>query len=273
MLGRFRRKPAALVPGRTDDESKWFWDHYEDAPGQIEDFCVPSGVRLKGRDIADVGCGDGIMALGLHARVQPQRLVGMDINPVDTELLLERAQRYGVGDDLPASLSFVRSEPEHLPAEDDSFDLVYTWSAFEHVREPVALLTEVARVLRPGGTLMLQLWPFFYSERGSHLWDWFPDPHHHLVDPPDALIATARASGVHSEEWTEYMLDEFRLLNRITIDDLHRSVLAAGMEVRKVELLGGATHVPAAANRYSLSHLAIGGVKLLAVHSPHKVGA
>jgi hypothetical protein len=78
---------------------------------------------------------------------------------------------------------------------------------------------------------------------------------------------------VHSEEWTEYMLDEFRLLNRITIDDLHRSVLAAGMEVRKVELLGGATHVPAAANRYSLSHLAIGGVKLLAVHSPHKVGA
>jgi ubiquinone/menaquinone biosynthesis C-methylase UbiE len=269
MLGLFRRKPRALVPGRTDDESKWFWDHYDDAPAQIEDFCVPSGVQLAERDIADIGCGDGLMALGLNARVKPRSIVGIDINTVDVGVLLERARRYGVADELPESLSFLRSEPNRLPVEDDSFDVVYTWSAFEHVREPVALLTEIARVMRPGGTLMLQLWPFFFSERGSHLWDWFPDPHHHLVDLPETIAAAARESGVHPHEWTEYMLNEFSLLNRITLDDLHRALLAAGMEVRKVELMAGATHVPSAANRYPLSHLATGGVKLLAVHSAH----
>jgi SAM-dependent methyltransferase len=258
------------VPGFGHDaESKWFWDHYEMAPRQIEEFCVPSGIQLEGRDIADIGCGDGIMALGVTALVRPKLLVGIDVNPVDVDLLLERARRYGVADELPTALRFVTSQPERLSTEADSFDFVYTWSAFEHVRDTAALLAEIARVLRPNGTLMLQLWPFYYSARGSHLWDWFPEAHHHLVDSAGDIVAAARASAVHPEDWTEYMLDEFRRLNRVTLDDLHRSVLAAGLEVRKVELIGEATHVPGPANRYPLSQLATSGVKLLAVHSPH----
>ena len=127
MLGRFRRKRAPVRDRTEDAESTWFWDHFDVAPGQIEEFCVPSGVHLQGRDIADIGCGDGIMALGLVTRAQPRMLVGMDIKPVDLESLLERARRYGVANELPDALSFQRSDPERLPAEDDSFDVVYTW--------------------------------------------------------------------------------------------------------------------------------------------------
>lgn len=53
------------------------------------------------------------------------------------------------------------------------YDVVVTWSALEHVAEPVSMLREIRRILRPGGVLFLQLWPFYYSDRGSHLWPRF----------------------------------------------------------------------------------------------------
>jgi ubiquinone/menaquinone biosynthesis C-methylase UbiE len=268
VLTGLRRQLDARRAGRTDDpESKWFWDHYETAPREIEEFVRPAGVELEGRDIADVGCGDGIMALGLARRVRPRTLVGFDINPVDPAVLLDRARRRRVKHELPDGLEFRLSEPERLPAEDSSFDVVYTWSVFEHVRDPVALLREIRRVLRPEGTMMLQLWPFYYSARGSRLWDWFPDTFHHLVDSPERVVADARASTVHSPERAEYMTKEFLSLNRITLDELHRAILAAGLEVRKLEAIGEAAHVPSEANRYPLSQLAISGVKLLAGHA------
>jgi ubiquinone/menaquinone biosynthesis C-methylase UbiE len=255
-------RPSAIR--RTDADAVWFADHYEMAPAQIHDFLGGSGVPLAGRTVADVGCGDGIMALGVTHRCRPASLVGFDVNAVDVATLLERCQRYGVARALPPELEFRQSDPVRLPSDDAVFDVVYTWSAFEHVGDPAVLLREIRRVMKPDGVFMLQLWPFYYSERGSHLWDWFPEPFHHLGETPDEIVAAMRASDRHSPEMTEYMAKEFRSLNRLTLDELHRAILAAGLELRKVEAIADATHVPPEAGRYPLSQLAISGVKLLA---------
>ena len=242
----------------------WFADHYESAPQQIDEFLAGSGVQLTRLVVADVGCGDGIMALGVTHRCRPKSLVGFDVNQVDVSTLLERSRRYGVGDTLPRELEFRQSDPIRLPSDDAVFDVVYTWSAFEHVGDPVALLREIRRVLKPAGVMMLQLWPFYHSAPGSHLWDWFPEPFHHLGRSPDEIVAEMRASDRHSPEWTEYMAKEFLALNRITPDELHRAILAAGFELKKIEAIGGAAHVPPEASLYVFSELAISGVKLLA---------
>jgi ubiquinone/menaquinone biosynthesis C-methylase UbiE len=255
--------PAPETPPRSP-QSQWFWDHYEWAAGQIVDFFDGTGAALDGAEIADVGCGDGILSLGFARRAQPARLVGFDVNPVDLDNLARMCVSEGVDPTLPASLEFQVSAQRGLPAADASFDVVTTWSAFEHIGDPYALLREIRRILRPGGVLFLQLWPFYYSERGSHLWEWFPDGFHHLQEHHTDTVAKLERSELKERGWTEMMSREFVHLNRVTLDELQRCILAAGLSVTKLELLSHTVTVPRDLARYPLSDLGISGVKLLA---------
>ncbi len=239
-------------------------EHYEGAARQIVEFLEGGGVAMTGRRVADVGCGDGIIDLGLAALASPARLVGYDLRRTDEETLLTLARRHGVADALPGLLTFEESGVAAIPAPDDAFDVVVSWSAFEHISDPVGVLGEIRRILAPDGVLFLQLWPFFHSERGSHLWEWYPEGFHHLGVHEDDVVAGMRADERFSPEVVEYMVEEFRHLNRITVDELQRSLLAAGLVVRRFELLTNPVHVPEAAHRFRLSDLGIAGIKLLA---------
>lgn len=106
-------------------------------------------------DLLDFGCSDGLMLRHLPAR----RRVGVEINPA------ARAVCTGL-DALHESLAAV---------PDNSIDLAVSNHALEHVPHPLATLTELYRVLRPGGTLAL-VTPFEDPSRA-----WIPDdPDRHL---------------------------------------------------------------------------------------------
>jgi ubiquinone/menaquinone biosynthesis C-methylase UbiE len=247
-----------------DADTQWFWDHYDTAAAEIAQFLGDAGVPVEGCVVADVGCGDGIMALGVAHGARPATLIAYDVNEVDVDLLRERARRYGVAEELPAELTFTRSGPTAIPADDATFDVVYTWSVFEHVADPLMLLREIRRILKPDGALFLQLWPFYYSARGSHLWDWFPDPFHHLLQSEEEIVEAMRASDLHAREWTEYMLKEFLALNRVTLNELQRAIVAAKFVIRKIQLLAESWPVPPEVASYPLSDLGVSGVKLIA---------
>lgn len=249
-------------------DSQWFWDHYDQAAGEIVEFCAATGVELAGRQIADIGCGDGILTLGLCRRAHPRRLVGFDIVPTNTKHLVTRARAEGVGSSLPPELEFRASERSGIPAEDHEFDFAYSWSAFEHIEEPVSVLTEIRRILRPGGQFFLQLWPFHRSAKGSHLWDWFDEDFHHLLENERDIVAKLHESNRHSAEWTAYMAREFEHLNRITPDELQRSLLAAGFNVRRIELMTAPFQLTPALERYPWTDLGITGIKLIASPRP-----
>jgi len=73
-----------------------------------------------------------------------------------------------------------------LPA--GRFDVVTLWDVIEHVGEPVSLLAEAARVLRPGGRLVLTTgdWGSAYARRRGADW--------HLMTPPWHLTMFSRAT-------------------------------------------------------------------------------
>ena len=249
----------------NDPEARWFRDHFEGAPREIAAFLQGADIDLRGLRVADVGCGDGIMALGVALNLGPAQLVGFDVNPTDRDGLLARARAQGAAKALPENLQFVQCSATELPATDESFDVVYTWSAFEHVGEPARVLAEIRRVLVPNGVLFLQLWPFFLSERGSHLWDWFPQPFHHLLSSDDEIEEVMTRDRNGDDFMTRYMLDEYKKLNRISLDDLQAALLEAGFDIVRLELI---THLvalePELARRHRLSDLGTSGVKLLA---------
>jgi SAM-dependent methyltransferase len=92
--------------------------------------------------VLDLGCGDGRLSGDLDAT----ELTAADVSPT----ALERAARR-----LPEA-RIAELEPDApLPFGDGAFDLVLCAETIEHVRDVQLLLSEVRRVLRPGGTLAL----------------------------------------------------------------------------------------------------------------------
>jgi SAM-dependent methyltransferase len=244
----------------------WFRDHYDEAASRVVEFLAMDGIDLTGRVVADIGAGDGILDLGLVHKGGPRRLVAFDVNTMDRQDLLTAAVAEGVCDALPEALEFVVCGPTSIPAEDKSFDVVVTWSAFEHIGEPLAVLREAARILRDDGCLFLQVWPFYHSQFGSHLRDWFPDGWEHLEHSAGEIESIVRSSDLHSADWADVMLREFDELNKLTVDELGRALATAGFDVRRLNLLTRAVPLPpGSASRYALSALGTEGVELLAV--------
>jgi SAM-dependent methyltransferase len=91
-------------------------------------------------DALDLGCGDG----RLTAYLRTPSLVGADVS----EVALERARAR-----LPGAELVLVDPDEPVPFGDGSFDLVLCAETIEHVRDVQLLLSEVRRVLRPGGWL------------------------------------------------------------------------------------------------------------------------
>jgi SAM-dependent methyltransferase len=250
------------VTTTADGATRWFKEHYEDAADEILGFLSGDGITLEGRRVADIGCGDGIIDLGLALKGRPEELVGYDLMDVDTGALLRAARGAGVGSELPAGLRFERSAPTAIPAPDSNFDVVVTWSVFEHVDNPVALLGEVRRVIKPDGYLFLQLWPFYDSEHGGHLWPHYEGSFPHLLRTDEQILR--EVEGRQGTDPRRSADDEYRSLNKITLDELHRALLANRFAVAKLKLIAQAVHIPRQLSHRSLADLGVGGIELLA---------
>lgn len=253
-----------VAPARAPEElsADWFRSHYDEAPEQILQFLADDGYSTVGQRVADLGCGDGIIDLGVATKGAPAVMRGYDLDATDTAALREYARRFGAAEDLPACLTFERSEPASIPAPDHEYDVVLSWSTFEHVAEPVAMAREIRRVLRPGGVLMLQLYPFYLSEHGAHLWRWFPEGFQHLLRPLEEL--RAEVANRPPETDPEALATASPFLSGTNVDDLQRALLAGGLITFKVQFIAPPVHIPVALAHFSLLNLAIAGVLLLA---------
>ncbi len=110
-------------------------------------FAGPERVELfrryvggPGRHVLDLGCRDGALT---QAYAGGNEIVGVD---ADREALAE-AEKLGI-ETRWADLD------DALPFEDGSFDVVVAGELLEHLRDPRRVVSEVLRVLRPGGTFV-----------------------------------------------------------------------------------------------------------------------
>lgn len=147
-LEAFKRHYNECVP--TLEEELDLWGEYHGHRHEMRYRLVAEKVREHARghaDVLDLGCGAALVADQLSDL--PLRYVGLDYGGHHIEFA---AQKGRTG---PLTASFVRSDAEHLPFADASFDVVVWSEVIEHLMRPELAVWEVARVLRPGGVLVM----------------------------------------------------------------------------------------------------------------------
>lgn len=153
-----------------DEHAQWWIDGFTaGADPEYEEQIIPLAVEeLAGFGrVLDVGCGDGQIARALAAG-------GAEVTGIDpTERNLQVARERGGG---PV---YVRGEAADLPFRDAEFDAVVACLVFEHIDELDSAVSEVARVLRPGGRFAFFLNHPLLQTPGS---GWIDD---HMIDPPE----------------------------------------------------------------------------------------
>ncbi len=166
---------------------------------------------VTGLDVLEVGCGAAQCSRWLTAR--GARAVGIDLSAG----MLDQAQELSWRPGAPAVAGLVQCDARRLPFADRSFDLACSaYGAVPFVADPERIMTEVARVLRPGGR-----WVF----AASHPVRWaFPD------DPGPAGLTATRSYF----DRTPYVEQDAQgrvsyVEHHRTLGDRVRDVVAAGL--------------------------------------------
>ena len=136
---------------------------------------LPSGARGL-----DLGCGMGETTRQLARTLdKPNEIVGLELNPD----LVETAKKLSSGED---DVSFEQGDVSALEFADNSFDFVFTRYLLMHLAEPEAVLKEMLRVCKSGGTVAVQEPDFSFQRCYPDSWAYeclpdlfrrlFPDP-------------------------------------------------------------------------------------------------
>lgn len=124
----------------------------------IEIFTTPPAADLvkfanlnKNNQVLDVGCGTGVVAI--TAARMGCRVSGIDICPA----LIARAKENAVIADH--DIDFQEGDVEALPFPDSTFDAVLSQFGHMFAPRPQVAISEMLRVLKPGGTIAFSTWP------------------------------------------------------------------------------------------------------------------
>lgn len=130
----------AEVAGEWDEiRSGFFTEAMRDAA--IRKATIPPGAI-----IADVGTGTGFVLHGLLDRAV--QLVGFDESQQMLDVARANFAPY-------PQVQFRQAEGQHLPAEDNAFDAVFANMYLHHAPAPEAAISEMVRILKPGGKLVI----------------------------------------------------------------------------------------------------------------------
>ena len=131
------------------------WDQYGREHGTTS-FPAELLHKYEGKKVLDIGCGVGDHLAGLKkAKVR-----------VGIELAFERFKQR-----KHENIFFVQADATKLPFKDESFDTILSVDVIEHIPDYRAFISEAYRVLRPGGTALIQT-PNYPIKRLYDLFNW-----------------------------------------------------------------------------------------------------
>lgn len=106
-----------------------------------------------GETVLDCACGTGDLTQAFAKFSKATHIVGSDYTP--NMLEVARHKREHLHNQLQARIEYQQADAQQLPFDDQSFDVVSIAFGIRNVQDPARAMSEFARVLRPGGRLMI----------------------------------------------------------------------------------------------------------------------
>lgn len=131
---------------------------------------VPKLLEPTRGKILDIGCADGTFTSVILKHTGAGKIIGIDVLPKSVSYARRRFAR-------SKKLSFRVADAHNLPFRDKEFDVVVCLETLEHVEDPRRVLSEIKRVLKKDGYLIVLVpsenllfrigWPFWLMTRGK----------------------------------------------------------------------------------------------------------
>jgi ubiquinone/menaquinone biosynthesis C-methylase UbiE len=138
--------PMSFVPEKLSYEQKRNFRY------SLQDYMYDA-FRFKdfsGKLVLEIGCGSGIDSAEFARN--GAKVISTDLTHAGTELTHALLKENG----LPALV--IQCDAKNLPFSNETFDCVYSFGVLHHFPEVDAALTEIHRVLKPGGQVMVMLY-------------------------------------------------------------------------------------------------------------------
>ena len=106
--------------------------------------------------VLDIGCGEGRHSISLHVDKQVNA-VGMDLSMEDMKIAKNRIKDFSIPNSNKSSCVFALGDINSLPFKDNAYDAVVCSEVLEHLESLEKAVSEIVRVLRPGGVLAVSV--------------------------------------------------------------------------------------------------------------------
>lgn len=145
--------------------------------------------------VLDIGCGRGNLLVSL-------KHLGCECHGVERNEFPP--------DGLPGDIRFHTGELDNIAFDGDYFDAIIIWHVLEHVDDPVSMIKEASRILRPGGLLAIAVPNFGSLQAELFKKDWFhlDLPRHIYHFTPGTLTAILRKFGFSITRKTTFSVEQ-----------------------------------------------------------------
>jgi MPBQ/MSBQ methyltransferase len=169
--------------------------------------------------VLDVGCGIGGTTRYLAKKFPQASVTGITISPGQQQRATELAKERGV-----ENAQFELCDALNMKYEDNTFDFVWACESGEHMPDKVRYVEEMARVLKPGGRIVIATWcqreetpewggAFSKKERKTldYLYGEWTHPYFISIEEYARIMgATGKLERVETDDWAEQTIPAWR---------------------------------------------------------------
>ncbi|WP_294901478.1 class I SAM-dependent methyltransferase [Tatumella sp. UBA2305] len=137
--------------------------------------------------LLDVGCGQGKSFRYLNKHFRPEKIIGIDADPLSLQLSQKEADNQGINAEIKGG------DCANIPLDSNSVDIIFCHQTFHHLVEQEKALAEFFRVLKPGGILMFAESTKYYIDTWVIRW-FFRHPMH-VQKSADEYLAMLKKQG------------------------------------------------------------------------------
>jgi ubiquinone/menaquinone biosynthesis C-methylase UbiE len=126
-------------------------DSFLEAQANLTDYCMSLLPPVKNKILLEVGCGNGVQAIHILRKYEPELIKAIDLNVDNIEIAKNEAESNGI-----QRVDFSVDDAHDLSTiEDNSIDIVINIESAFHYPDKGSFLKQIYRVLKPGGSFLI----------------------------------------------------------------------------------------------------------------------